>query len=213
AVHLLANRLALDVGHDVVEKPVRFARVEQRQNVRMLQRRRRLDLDDESLGAQHGREFGLQGLDRDLALVLEVVREIDGRHAARTQLALDPVPVGECGAKADRRFANYAGHLGSVACVDTIGTHLSKGGSARPARTNMARLCPTRHSHCTKAPRATVSARGPDAWTAVVFSVWLCRVRYGFGGVFLLPIGLPACITDAPPFQKSASATCQSSLT
>ena len=32
---------------------------------------------------------------RDLAIVLEIVREIDGRHAARAELALDAIAVGE----------------------------------------------------------------------------------------------------------------------
>ena len=35
------------------------------------------------------RELGAQHLDRDLAVVPEVVREIDGRHAAGAELALD----------------------------------------------------------------------------------------------------------------------------
>ena len=47
------------------------------QLLRMLQRRRGLDLHDEPLGAEHGGEFGLGHLDRDLA-----VRE-GGREAVR----------------------------------------------------------------------------------------------------------------------------------
>ena len=50
-VQLLPQRLALDEGHDVVQEPVRRSRIEQRQDVRMLQRRRGLDLLDEPLGA------------------------------------------------------------------------------------------------------------------------------------------------------------------
>ena len=59
----------------------------------MLQRRRRLDLDHEPLGAEHRGEFRLEHLDRDLAIVLEVVREIDRGHAARAELALDAVAI------------------------------------------------------------------------------------------------------------------------
>ena len=40
---------------------------------------------------------GLRTLMRDLAVVLEVLREVDGRHAARAELALDAVAVGEGG--------------------------------------------------------------------------------------------------------------------
>ena len=61
----------------------------------MLQRRRRRDLLHEPLGAEHGGEFGLQHLERDLALVLEVLGEIHGRHAALPELALDAVAIGQ----------------------------------------------------------------------------------------------------------------------
>ena len=95
AVELVAQRLALDEGHDVKEKAVRRSRVEQRQDVRVLQRRRGLDLDDEPLGAEHGREFGLQHLQRDVAVVLQVRGEIDRGHAPCTEFALDGVPAGQ----------------------------------------------------------------------------------------------------------------------
>jgi hypothetical protein len=39
----------------------------------------------------------VQNLDRDFALMLEVVREIDGGHPAGADLALDTVAVGERG--------------------------------------------------------------------------------------------------------------------
>ena len=54
-----------------------------------------LDLAQEALGPDDGREVGPEDLDGDLALVAEVVREVDGGHAALAQLALDPVAVGE----------------------------------------------------------------------------------------------------------------------
>ena len=84
-----AQRLALDERHHVEEQPAGVAAVEQRQDVRMLQLRRRLDLGEEPLGAERGAEVRMQDLDRDVAVVLEVVREIDGRHAAGAELALD----------------------------------------------------------------------------------------------------------------------------
>ena len=59
-----------------------------------------LDLAEEPLGADHGREVGAQDLDGDLALVAEVAREIDGGHAALAELALDAVAVGEDRAEA-----------------------------------------------------------------------------------------------------------------
>ena len=55
----------------------------------MLQVRRDLDLGEESLGAEHGAELGVEHLERDVAVVSDVAREIDGGHAARADLALD----------------------------------------------------------------------------------------------------------------------------
>ena len=89
AIELRAERLAVDERHHVEQQAVRSPRVEERQDMRMLQARRRLDLGDEALAAEHGGEFGLEHLDRDVAVVLEVVGEIDRRHAAGAEFALD----------------------------------------------------------------------------------------------------------------------------
>ena len=59
-----------------------------------------LDLVDEPLGAEHGGELGLEHLDRDLSVVPQVLGEVDRRHAARAELALDAVAVGEGGREA-----------------------------------------------------------------------------------------------------------------
>ena len=48
----------------------------------MLQRRGELDLLEEPLGAEHGGELRVQHLDRDVAVVAQVAREVDRRHAA-----------------------------------------------------------------------------------------------------------------------------------
>ena len=61
----------------------------------MLEVRGGLDLAQEALGADDGGELGAEDLDGDGAIVLEVVREVDGGHAARTELALDAVAVGQ----------------------------------------------------------------------------------------------------------------------
>ena len=49
----------------------------------------------EPLGADDRGELGAQHLERDLAVVAQVVREVDGGHAARPELALDAVAVGQ----------------------------------------------------------------------------------------------------------------------
>ena len=66
----------------------------------MLQRRSGLNLHHEPLCTQHGGELGLQHLERDVAIMLEIVREIYRRHAAGAELALDLVAAGEGGVEA-----------------------------------------------------------------------------------------------------------------
>ena len=63
-----------------------------RQDVRVLKPRDQADLPLEALGRQRRGRIGMQNLEGDPALVLEVVRQVDRGHAAPAQLALDPVP-------------------------------------------------------------------------------------------------------------------------
>ena len=92
---LVAKRQAIDVRHDVEEQAIGLARVVQRQDVGVLQGRRDLDLAEEAFLAERGGKLFAQDLHRDLAVVFEVVREIDRGHAAGAQLALETVVVGE----------------------------------------------------------------------------------------------------------------------
>ncbi len=81
----LPQALPLHIRHHVKQERVRLARVEERQDMRMLEVRRRLDLGQEPLGSDDGSQLRLQDLERDLPLVLDVVREIDRRHPALTE--------------------------------------------------------------------------------------------------------------------------------
>ena len=63
-------------------------------DVWMLERRGGLDLHHEALGAEHG-QLGLEDLERDLAIVLEVLRQVHGGHATLAELALEEIAVGE----------------------------------------------------------------------------------------------------------------------
>ena len=94
-VEPVAKSVALDERHHVEEQAIRGAAVEQRQDVRMLQRRRRLDLSEEAVAADHRGEIRVKDLDRDGTIVLQVVRGVDGRHAALPELALDAVAAFE----------------------------------------------------------------------------------------------------------------------
>ena len=92
-----AQRLAIDERHDVEQEATRFARVVQRQDVRVLQVGRRANLGEKALGTERGGEIRVQHLDCDIAIVLEIVREIHGGHAADTEFAVNAIAVGECG--------------------------------------------------------------------------------------------------------------------
>ena len=53
------------------------------------------DLPQESLGAERGGDLGVHHLERHVAVVAEIVREIDRGHAAAAELALDRVAAGQ----------------------------------------------------------------------------------------------------------------------
>jgi len=61
--------------------------------MRMLKTRSRLDLDNEPLGTKNRGELRLEDLECNLAIVLEVLSEIDGGHTTLAQLPIDAVPV------------------------------------------------------------------------------------------------------------------------
>ena len=59
----------------------------------MLQLRRRLDLAEEALAAESCRELGMEDLDGNVKIVLDVAREVYSSHAAAPELPLDEVVV------------------------------------------------------------------------------------------------------------------------
>ena len=73
------------------------AAVEEGQDVGVLEAGGGLDLPEEAVGAECGGELGAEKLDGDEAIVLEVAGEVDGGHAAATELALDVVAIDEGG--------------------------------------------------------------------------------------------------------------------
>jgi hypothetical protein len=75
------------------------AAVVERQDVGVVEAGRDLDLSQKPLRSEQGGELWLYDLDGDVAVVLQVFREVDGRHAAAAQLALDPVAAGQRGAQ------------------------------------------------------------------------------------------------------------------
>ncbi len=95
AVQPVAQGLSPHVRHDVEQQAVRAARVVQREDVRVLEVGGDADLVEEPLRADDGREVGPQDLHGDVALVAQVLAEIDRGHAALAQLPLDAVVLGE----------------------------------------------------------------------------------------------------------------------
>ena len=87
----------------------------------MLQIRSRLDLAQEPLGADDGRQLGAQHLDGDVAIVLEVVRQVDRRHTARAELALDAIPIGEACGQAEEVVVHLWGRSSARALYDRRG--------------------------------------------------------------------------------------------
>ena len=96
-VELVAQRFAVDERHHVVQERIGLARIEQRENVRVLEIGRGLDFLDEPLGAKDGGKFGTENFHRDRAVVFQIVGEVDVRHATFAQVAFDLVAVGEGG--------------------------------------------------------------------------------------------------------------------
>src|SRR6476620_1384247 len=95
AVQSCSKRLTGDVRHYIVQSSVGFTGIEERQDVRMLELCSHLDFGKETLCTKRSAQVGVQHLDRDVAPVLQVVRQVDSRHPAGAKLALDAIAVAE----------------------------------------------------------------------------------------------------------------------
>ena len=65
----------------------------------MLQARGGADLSEKAFAAEDRAEVWVEHLHGDATVVLDVVRQIDGRHPAAADLAVDAIAVGESGGK------------------------------------------------------------------------------------------------------------------
>ena len=74
----------------------------------MLEPGAELDLAQESLGAERAGQLRMQDLEGHRPVVAEVVGEVDCRHPAAPELAVEPVAVGQRGAQAVRQVAHAA---------------------------------------------------------------------------------------------------------
>src|SRR6266571_4962772 len=108
AVEAVAQRSPGNVRLHVIQQPVRLTGVNEGHDVRMGEPSRDADLAQEPLGAERRDEAGAQHFDGDLAAVLLVFGEIDRRHTAPPELALDGVAVGKRGSEGGARFRHEA---------------------------------------------------------------------------------------------------------
>jgi hypothetical protein len=102
ALEALPQRSARLERHDVEEAPIRLTRIEQRDDVRMMQLGDDLDFAQESLRPEQGRDRRIQNLDGDVATVLHVAREMHRCHAPAAHHPRGPVARGERRRKIDR---------------------------------------------------------------------------------------------------------------
>src|SRR5438270_858407 len=95
ALEPVAQRFAFDIWRDVEQQSIGFARVQQRQDVRVTELCGDLDLAEKAVGAERVGQLGLEDLDRDEAVVLQVAGAIHDRHAALPQLPFYRIPAAQ----------------------------------------------------------------------------------------------------------------------
>ena len=93
ALQPVPEALALHERHGVPELAAGFTGIEHCEDVGMLEAGGQADLPLEPFGAERDRQLGVQDLEGDVAVVLEVAREVDRGHAAAPELALERVAV------------------------------------------------------------------------------------------------------------------------
>ena len=132
--------------------------------------RGRPDLGEKPLAAERRAEVGVEHFDGDVAVVLQVVGEVDGRHAAGAELALDAIAAGERGGKlcGAHRAENEPFTGMTSSCMRAVGARCVRGrreglsGANLAIRTTCAPEADTadsptaRHRSCPRRPRCGV---------------------------------------------------------
>ncbi len=96
-VQAAAKRMPLHQGHHVVEDTAGLARVDQRQNVRVIQPGDDLDLLQKPTRPNRPRQIGAEHLDSNETIVLHVSRLVHRGHPAVSEDTLDVVMLAEGG--------------------------------------------------------------------------------------------------------------------
>src|SRR5690349_15897085 len=103
ALQLVPETLAFDERRYVEQQAIGGARVEQRQQIGVLQTCCNADLTQKPLDTKYGTEIVIENLERDFAVVTEVACEVDSRHPPGADFTLDGVPVGQRASQSDDR--------------------------------------------------------------------------------------------------------------
>ncbi len=104
----VAQRLALDVRHDVVDPAVGLTAVVQWEDGRVLEPCGDFDLTEKAVGTEPRGKLGTEDLDGDPAVVLQILGQVYGAHAALAERALEAVAV-------PQGFDEAGGDLGHAA--------------------------------------------------------------------------------------------------
>src|SRR5262249_2660149 len=90
---------------------------DQSQDMGVLQIGDGLDLAEEALRPDDRGEFGAQHFDRYLAVVLEIVGQVDRRHTALTELPLEAIAIGQGGYQRFRDGSHRGTKMGSQVII------------------------------------------------------------------------------------------------
>src|SRR2546429_3504873 len=171
ALEPVAQRFALDVRHDVIEEAGGGTRVVQRQDVGVLQPGRNLDLAQEPLGAEGRRQLRVQDLDRHRPVVLQIVGQEHGGHAAASQLPLHRVAVSE----------------GFAQGVEQVGHGTWRPSLQSLARPRQRRSCPPARRPPSYRPRMTNSpTASPGLWARSWRLVRAPSISQPYGPAFIV---------------------------
>jgi len=95
-----AQGFAFDIGHRVERDALRRARLEQRNDVRMLESRDDFDLAVKPLATDDGTELRWQDLQYDVSRGRDLVRQEDATQSSATQLTPNDVSVAQSSGQA-----------------------------------------------------------------------------------------------------------------
>ena len=163
-----AERLAINEWHHVERQAIGGAGIKERQNVRVPKMRGRPNLGDEAVSAYDRRQIAVQHFDGDIALVLDVVRKINGRHSPNAELSLETVS----GQKSRRERCGDVRHAAILPKREAGSNLITRGIPAATNSTWVAGPKPRRflvglRSRATLgARRSNASVRPPNEWSS-----------------------------------------------